>query len=194
MSRLYGLHPVLATAVEAETSLDDFVVWARSGDGRWAQLLDMEEHISVEVYLESSMDLTEHKAKAKPSANVLGFSGCIQGMELSIPNDHLYTELMQILTILELLPREENINDHTYKFHMRKLKEARERRNKEEDMLAQILYEESSNYENLSVYIRELCAEHGISLHDKTDEELELNFMLNLRKVARKMRREKENG
>lgn len=177
MSKYYGVDPILKEAIEASIELEDFTVWSRSGDGRWVDLMDMEEMIHVNVWLK------EGRAMCQVVAAIRGFGGLIKGIEMSLPNKHLHTEIMQVLTILEFLPRNENINDHTYKVHMRWMKEERERKAKEEQKILSSLLDTYNSCIDDAVYKAELSNEWGVDILDKRFFE----------KVARKMRRSNEN-
>ena len=49
MTKHYGVDPTLKEAIEASIELEDFTIWSRSGDGRWVDLMDVEEMIHVNV-------------------------------------------------------------------------------------------------------------------------------------------------
>lgn len=192
MSRLYGLHPLIVNAINASDELDDFTVWARSGDGCWVDLFDMKEMVHVNVWLDKSQDCV----MAEVVATVQGFGGVIKGNALCIPNCHLHTEIMQVLTILEFLPREDNINDHTYKVHMRWVQQERKRRNKETDEIYASLLEDVSLLpdEEVVPYILDLCSNTGISLEGKTSAQIFSESDSLLKRVARKIHKNREEG
>lgn len=192
MSRLYGLHPLIVDAITASDELDDFVVWARSGDGKWADLFDMKEFIHVNVWLDTKQDCV----MAEVVATVQGFGGVIKGNALCIPNCHLQTEIMQVLTILEFLPRNDNINDHTSKVHLRWLREERDRRDKEIDEIHASLVEDVSFLpdEEVEAFVRDCCGTYGISLENYTSAEIFTEADALLKRVARKIRKERKEG
>lgn len=187
MSRLFGLHPLIADAVSKSTELDDFVVWARAADGTWADLFDMKERIHVNVWIDTLPGIVFAQAEA----TIPGFGGSIKGMALKIPNEHLHTDIMQVLTILEFLPREDNINDHTHKVYLRWMQEDREKRKHEEGQIYDSLAEYASMLpdEEIEGHIRDLCAENGISLEGETSVDIYSKADSYLRRVARKMRK-----
>lgn len=192
MSRLYGLHPLLVDAITASDELDDFVVWARSGDGHWADLFDMKEMIHVNVWLDTKQDCV----MAEVVATVQGFGGVIKGNSLCIPNCHLHTEIMQVLTILEFLPRNDNINDHTYKVHLRWVREESSRRAKEIEEIYTSLLEDVSFLpdEEVEAFVRDYCGTYGISLENYTSAEIFAEADALLKRVARKIRKERKKG
>lgn len=192
MSRLYGLHPLIAEAITSSNELNDFVVWARSGDGTWADLFDMKERIHVNVWLDTKQDCV----MAEVVATVQGFGGVIKGNSLCIPNCHLHTEIMQVLTILEFLPRNDNINDHTHKVHLRWMREERERRNKEIEKIHESLVWEASLLpdEEVVEYVRDIFAGIHLSLENKSSAEIFTESDSLLKRAARKIRKNREEG
>lgn len=191
MTSYHGLHPKIKEQILASECLEEFTVWSRAGNGRWCQLFDMKERVSVEVYLNE-----EDNVMAKPSATILGFSGFIQGNELCLPNKHLYTEIMQILTILEFIPREKNINDLTHKVYYRWAMESRESRDKEINEIYRSLVEQAALLpdEEIEAYVRDLCALHNISLENKSGAYIYTNSDSLLKRVARKIYKNREEG
>lgn len=192
MSRLFGLHPLIADAISKSTELDDFVVWARAADGTWADLFDMKERIHVNVWI----DTLPGVVFAQVEATIPGFGGSIKGMALKIPNKHLHTYIMQVLTILEFLPREDNINDHTHKVYLRWLREERDRRDKEIDEIHTHLIEDASLLadEEVEAFVRDCCGTYGISLENYTSAEIFTEADALLKRVARKIRKERKEG
>lgn len=117
-----NLHPLIKEVIESDSLFEDFSVQAHTGNGMWVGLIDMKEWIHIELTLK------ENRVYAKVSANISGFSGVLESYEWCMPNDMLHRSIMQILTILEHLPREENINDLEWKVHTRWMNEHRKKR------------------------------------------------------------------
>lgn len=75
-------------------------------------------------------DDENERLKGQLSLTVLGFSGQVLCDKLSLPNDHLYTQMCQLETIQNRLPMYENINDFYHEVvgaHMMKKRAARKK-------------------------------------------------------------------
>lgn len=137
------LNPKIKEIIKGDSVFDDFFVQAHSGDGNWLGLLDMREWVHIELMFK------EDRVYAKSSINIRGFSGVLESHEWCMPNDMLFRSIMQLLTIAEFLPREENINDHEWRVHSRWMKEKREQRAKALGKLRKELREDIAVYEDL---------------------------------------------
>ena len=137
------LNPAIKEIIEGDSLFDDFAVHAHSGDGDWIALLDMKEWIHI------CLTVKGDRVYAKASVNILGFSGVLESHEWCMPNNMLYRSIMQLLTIVEFLPRTENINDHEYRVHSRWIKERRSQRVKTLGEIRKQLQKDLYCYEDL---------------------------------------------
>lgn len=124
-----NLDPRIQTAIEEiQDQIDEgYTIWARAGNGLWCHLYHMRTGISIELSLNQ-----EGRVMAKPSCSVPGFSGHIEGMELCLPNNHLYRVLCQLETIKHFLPKD-NINDYYFEVVREHMLSERKRKREERE-------------------------------------------------------------
>lgn len=106
---------------------DGWHSWAHSSNGNWCRLYHMKLGISIELRINE-----EDRVMAKPYCSVLGFSGMVEGMELCLPNSHLYTVICQLETIKHFLPKD-NINDYYHEVAVAHMMAERKRRRAERE-------------------------------------------------------------